>query len=236
MGFNTIASASPAILTNSTIQSQDLTQHYLQSQIFFWVYLPIAANVTSVEIKWGSSASNYWYQTLSTTQEGTAFQNGWNLLQANWATASVTGSPVVSAVNYLQVLYNYTGTQMTGLCLNSIWSRLGVISNIEYYSKYLYQNAQTGAFQETISDDSNIINLDTETRNLIYLLTCTYAVQQIQGLDAMFFDDQYFQQKYNTALAEYKAQYKSQWSKPHSQYYRMPRASFQKNLGRRYGY
>ncbi len=133
----------------------------------------------------------------------------------------------------MQVIWNYVGAAQDGVLLNSIYSRLGVISEIEYYSKYLYQDAITGAFQETITDNSNIINLDTETRNLLYLLTCNYAVQQIQGLDALFFDDQFFQQKYNLALAEYKAQYKSEWQKPKSTYYSMPNASYLSRISKR---
>ncbi len=232
--FDTLAGHSTATLTNSTMAANDLTQHLLQSQIFFWTYIPTAANVTSVEIRWGSNTSNYWSQVLTTTQSGTAFQNGWNLLQANWSTANVVGTPNVAAVNTIVCIWTYNSTQMVGFRLNSIYSRLGVISEIEYYSKYLYQDAITGVFSETITSDTNIINLDTETRNLIYLLTCTYAVQQIQGLDAMFFDDQYFQQKYNTALAEYKAQYKSEWILPKSTYYKFPNSSFKNNIGRRF--
>lgn len=234
--FDTLAGQSTATLTNSTMTANDLTTHLLQSQIFFWTYLPTAANVTSVEIRWGSDTSNYWSQVLTTTQSGTAFANGWNLLQATWSTATKVGNPNVAAVDTIVLIWTYNSTQMTGFRFNSIYSRLGMISEIEYYSKYLYQNSVTGAFQETILTDSDIINLDTESRNLLYLLTATYAVQQVQGLDAMFFDDQYFQQKYNTALAEYKAQYKSEWQKPKSQYYKMPNASYRNWVGRRFFY
>ncbi len=234
--FDTLAGQSTATLTNNTMTAVDLTTHLNQSQIFFWTYLPTAANVTSVEIRWGSSTSNYWSKVLTTTQQQVAFANGWNLLEADWSTATKVGSPVVTAINTVVIIWTYNSTAMSGFRFNSIWSRLGVISEIEYYSKYLYQNASTGAFQETILSDGDIINLDTESRNLLYLLSCTYAVQQVQGLDAMFFDDQYFQQKYNTALEEYKAQYKSEWQKPKSSYYSFPNASFKKAIGRRFNY
>lgn len=234
--FNLSTGPGFGALTNSNFTSVDLSGQNDQAQIFFYTYLPTAANFSTIQIKWGTDASNYWTQLLSTTNVGTSFADGWNLLQADWETAQVVGTPDNTNVGYLQIIWNYTGVAQPGVRLNSIYSRLGIISEIEYYSKYLFQNSVTGAFQETITDDSNIINLDTETRNLIYLLTCTYAVQQIQGLDATFFDDQFFQQKYNTALAIYKAQYKSEWQKPKSVYYSWPNASYQKNMGRRWNY
>lgn len=236
LAFNIPAGPGAATITNSTLTPVDCSGQNDQSQIFFFVYLPVAVDFTTIQIKWGSSASNYWTQVLNSTNVGTTFGDGWNLLQADWSTATQVGSPDNTSISYLQIIYNYVGAAQTAVRLNSIYSRLGVISEIEYYSKYLFQDATTGAFQESITSDANIINLDTETRNLIYLLTCTYAVQQMQGLDAMFFDDQYFQQKYNTALATYKAQYKSEWQKPKSTYYAWPNPSFQRQVGRRWGY
>lgn len=235
--FDTLSGQSTATLTNTTMQAQDLTQHLNQSQIFFWTYLPTAANVTSVQIKWGSDASNYWTQTLTTNQQGNAFANGWNLLQANWATATKTGSPDVTKINTIIVIWTYNSTVMSGFRLNSIYSRLGTIMEMEYYSKYLYRDSITGAFQETITDDTNLINLDTETHNLLYLLSGVYVVQQIQGLDAMFFDSNFFEQKYQDARTMYKQTFKSQWSKPKSTYYSMPRPSNRKQIGgNRYNY
>lgn len=233
ISFNTLAGQTTAILTNSTMQAQDMTNGYLQAHQFLYSFMNPASKFSQIELRFGSSASNYFRETFTTTQSGTAFQNGWNLMQGNWATATVVGTPVVTAINYIQVIWTYDSTVITDVCLNQIWSRLGELSEIEYYSKYLYQDASTGAFLETITDNSNIINLDTETRNLLYLLTLSYAVQQIQGLDAMFFDDQYFQQKYNTALALYKAQYKSEWQKPKSSYYLFPNASYLRKVSKR---
>jgi hypothetical protein len=225
-----------ATLTNNSFPAIDCSAQNNQSQIYFFTYLPIAAEFTNIQIKWGSSPTDYWIQILNSTNVGTVFQDGWNLLQANWETAPTIGTPDNTKISYLQITWNYTGNGQLGVRLNSINSRLGVISEIEYYSKYLYRDAVTGNFQETITDDSNIINLDTETRNLIFLLTGYHAVQQIQGLDAMFFDSQFFGEKYQEALVRYKAQYKSEWQKPKSIYYRQPVQSYRKWIGWRYNY
>jgi hypothetical protein len=225
-----------AILTNSTITPIDCSGQENQSQIFFFAYLPVASQFSTIQIKWGSSTSAYWTQTLNSTNVGTTFNNGWNLLDADWESASVVGSPDNTKISYLQITYNYTGAAQTGVRLNSIYSRLGVISEIEYYSKDLFSNASTGAFQETILSDNDIINLDTESRNLLFLLVGTYMVQQVQGLDAMFFDSNFFGQKYAQALAHYKSQYKSEWQKPRSTYYNVPNPSNQRFNGGRLNY
>ena len=238
VNLNAAANPSTGYIQNSTMTAQDMTNLYLQGWMFYYVYLPTAANFTSVNLQWGSSTGNYWTATSTTNQDGTAFVNGWNLIAVQWtgSTASV-GSPVYTAVNFLKVSFVYNGTAMNGLCINSFNCQLGALSEIVYYSKDLYTNAQTGAFQETITDDSNIINLDTEARNLLYLLAGTYMVQQVQGLDAMFFDSNFFQQKYQTALASYKSQYKSEWQKPRTTYYGLPNPSNQRWMnGNRYNY
>ena len=54
--FNLPATASSYVET--TIPTGiDLTAHENQSVMFFWVYLPVAANFTSVSLRWGSDSS-----------------------------------------------------------------------------------------------------------------------------------------------------------------------------------
>jgi hypothetical protein len=101
-------------------------------------------------------------------------------------------------------------------------SILGTILNYEYYSKYLFRNASTGTFQETVLLDSDLINLDTESYNLLTYKVAEFAVQQQQGLDATFFDGPYFANQYAAALIRYKAMYKSELQEPQSNYYAMP--------------
>lgn len=234
LSFDTLSGHSNATLTNSTMEAQDLTDQYLQSHQFLFSYLPTASKFTSIELRFGSSASDYYTETFTINQDGTSFIDGWNLVDGNWATATKVGSPDITDIDYIQVIWTYDSTVISGVKLNSIYSRLGALIQIEYYSKYLFRDSSTGAFQETITDNSNIINLDTETRNLLYLLSGVYAVQQIQGLDALFFDSNFFEEKYNRALQFYKANFKSQWQKPRTTYYSMPNPSNKRWMGGRY--
>ena len=112
--------------------------------------------------------------------------------------------------------------------MNSI---LGTILNYEYYSKYLFRNASTGTYQETVLDDSDLINLDTESFNLLTYKVAELVVQQQQGIDATMYDGPYFANKYQQALLRYKAMYKSELQKPQSSYYQMPRTGYNRLMG-----
>ena len=226
-------------LENSTMTAVDLSAYLNQSSLFVWVYLPTASNFSSVTLRWGSDSSNYYYSTQTTNQQGTAFVNGWNLIQCDWKTATKVGTPVTTAINYLRVTLTAsagnTGVN-NGCHINGIQSILGTVLSYEYYSKYMFRDASTLAFQETVTDDSNLINLDTETYNLLFNLTAYFALQQQQGLDAQFFDAGFFKTAYDMGVAKYKSLYKSERQKPQSTYYRQPDTSNRRYLGRRYNY
>lgn len=237
LSFNLATSGSAGNLVNSTSEPSDLTQQLDQGSMFIYTYLPTGSDFSSVTIRWGSSSSNYYQRTTSVTQQNTVFQDGWNLLQFPWNGATVVGSPDVTSISYIDVIWNYNGTAQTAVRLNDIVCRLGTILDCEYYSKYMFRDAITGAFQETVTDDSNLINLDVESYDLLFDQLAYLASQQQQGKNALQYDGKFFAQKYADDVARYKALYKSQVQKPQSVYYQKPNSSPSQWLGRsRYGY
>jgi len=215
---------------NSTMSAVNLQQVLNQAYLFAWTYVPTASNLTSVELRWGSSSSNYYALTVMQNQ-ATAFVNGWNQDQFIWSQATTVGTPNPAAINYLRISLAVTAN-MAGCLVNSISSVLGTILSYEYYSKYLFRDATTGAFQETVTDDSNLINLDTESYNLLFNLVAWLAVQQQQGLDATFYDGNFFGQAYQDSLTKYRARYKSELQKPQSAYYGVPPSGYHRVIGR----
>ena len=228
------ATTGAAYIENSTMTAVNLSAVVNQASLFVWVYVPTASNLTSVDLRWGSSSSNYYHLTVTQTQQGTAFVNGWNLCQFSWLSASTVGSPNSSAINYGRVTLNLTASA-TGCLVNGMNSILGTILNYEYYSKYLFRDASTGAYQETTTDPSNLINLDTESYNLLTYKVAALAIQQQQGLDASFYDGPFFENKYQQALLRYKAMYKSELQKPQSIYYQQPAVGYNNIIGRGWG-
>lgn len=221
-------------ISKTLTSTVDLTSQLNQASLFYYLYLPTGSQLTSTEIRWGSSSSNYYSRVSTTTNEGNAFATGWNLIRGDWLGATVVGSPTVSAISYLYIGVTVTANQ-TGIKVDNIVSNMGLYRTLEYYSKFLYRDASTGAFQETVTDNSNLINLDTESYNLYFNLLAFYAMQQVQGLSAVFFDDNFFGQEYQKGKTRYTSLNKSQVQKPRISYYTPQKGGFGKFLGRNWG-
>lgn len=224
-------------LETSNQQAVDLEDFVNFATWFLYTFLPntSAANVfDSVELRFGSSATDYYKVSTTETQAATAFENGWNLLSYLWSSATQVGTVDSSAITYLRVTWTYDGTAQYGVMLNDVASRLGQIMEYVYYSKYMFRDAITGAFQETVTDDSNLINLDTDSYNILFNQVAYLVAQQLQGLDAEFFDANFFLQNYQQDVQRYKGLYKSEKQKPRQPYYGLPKPSYNAFLPRRW--
>ncbi len=228
------APGSTGYLENSSMQPVNLQNFVNFATWFLYTFLPTASVFTGVELRFGSSAADYYAVSTNQTQSNTAFELGWNLLSYLWSAASVVGSPDPSSITYLRVTWTYNGTVQTGVMLNDIASRLGQIMLYEYYSKYMFRDAITGAFQETVTDDSNLINLDTDSYNILFNQVAYLVAQQLQGIDAEFFDANFFLENYQQDVQRYKGLYKSEKQKPRQPYYGLPKAGYGGWLPRRW--
>ncbi len=225
--FDLANAGSSGFLEDNNMGAVNLSANVFQSVLFLYTFLPIGADFTSVELRWGSSSTDYYTQTATLTQQNTSFIDGWNLLQFPWETATTVGTPNPANITYTRVVWNYNGTQQIGVRLDNIVSRLGSILNMEYYSKYLFRDAITGAFKERATSLTDFINLDTEAYNLLLYIVAAFAAQQQSGVNSSF-DYNLYWQNYQTNLKKYTTMYKSQVSKPHTVYYKMPNRSFKK--------
>jgi hypothetical protein len=217
-------------ITNSTMTALDLSSYLNQAAFLFKVYLGTASSLTSISFRIGSDASNYYQSsTLTTGFQGNAFVNTWNDVGQAWSTMTTVGSPDASAINYIQVSF-VAGSSMTGIQLAQFWSSLGVPMNIEYYSKFLFSNVTSGAWQEKVLDDSDLINLDTESYNLFLYQAAFLCVQQALGQDAGY-DTNIFLDKYNQGLIRYKRMYKSEITKPQQMYYKKTFKGYNSEMG-----
>ncbi len=233
--FDLDGSTGTAFLETSDQQAVNLTDFVNFATWFLYTLLPTASRFSAVELRFGSSPSDYYAVSTTQTQANTAFENNWNLLSYLWSDAIQTGTVDPSSITYIRVTWTYsTGVPLYGVMLNDIASRLGQVMEYEYYSKYMFRNAITNAFQETVTDDSNLINLDTDSYNILFNQVAYLVAQQLQGLDAEFFDANFFLQNYQQDVERYKGLYKSEKQKPRQPYYGLPKPGYNAFLPRRW--
>ena len=224
--FDLAAGQTTGYLENSTMDALNLSENLNQATDFLWSWLPTATAFSNIQLRWGSSATDYYESNATQTQAQTAFGNGWNQTGYVWKDATVHGSPDAANITYIRVTYTYDSTLQTAVLLNNITCNMGQILNYVYYSKYLFRDANTGTYQETVTDISNLINLDTESYNLLFYQVAYLASQQQQGKNALGYDGAFFLKEYTDGIAKYKLRYKSQVQKPRQFYYRKPNPGY----------
>lgn len=213
--FDLSGATTEGYLEVSDISAVDLTDYEDNSAVFVWVYIPDTSIITSFTLRWGSDSSNYWSGSVTEAQTG-AFVTGWNLLRFDWnGDTTETGSPTVTAIDYLRFIVTYDGTAETDLRIDNIVVRRGYIYNIEYYSKYLFQNS-AGTWKEETDDDSDIVNLDTESYNIYLFKVAEHCFAQI---DESKNDEGDYRQRYIDAVTQYQRDNKSEAKKEKSTYY-----------------
>ena len=220
LNFDLTASASDAILENSTMTQVDLTNHDEKSSLFIWLYIPTTARITNVILRWGNDSSNYWSATATAAFDGTAFRTGWNLLRYDWNGATETGTVDPARVDYIRLtITRADATADTDLRLDSIYSRLPSIYEMVYYSNSLFRST-SGTFKEKPTLDTDIINMSADGYNLLVDQASILTGQQVQGKDGSF-DLTFFQNRYTNNLKTYKSLYPSRYIKPQEFYYRI---------------
>lgn len=220
--FNLAADAGSqtGYIENSTMTAVDLSDIADVGALFAWVYLPTASNFTSVSLRWGSSTSDYYSVTATTTHVNSSFVNGWNLLRFDWPTTVASGTPVDTAIDYLRVSFVYNGTAMNGVRVDNIVARNGVIFDVVYNSDYMFRNS-SGTWIIKPTADTDLLNLETEAENMLLYEVAFLIAQEVGGEDASF-DVSYFKAKRDEVWGQYMRKYKSQRKRPRSPYYRMP--------------
>jgi len=228
--FDDNGTSGSAYLENSTLISVDISSMSVYGSFFQYVFIPnnLQNDVTSVNIRVGSSASDYVTMSVTAQQDGTAFQNGWNLLRFDIPSMTSVGSPDFTQITYARITINTTvAVPFEGILFNSLTVQLGVLLEMEYYSAFMFSTS-LGVWMERVSSDNDIINLDMEAQN-IFLSMCTeLASQQISG-SVPNFNVGYFEGQYQKDLDRYKQKYPSELIVPMNPWYRFPN----KTTGRR---
>lgn len=176
-------------VSNSTLTALDLSNYSNSGTAFMWVYLPDVTYITSLTFRWGSSSSAYYSNTATTQFNGQAFRNGWNEVGFDWASASTTGSPDSTAVDYLYLRVTYSASQGddTDFRLDFIRMDNPEITELNYYStSFVENNAGTTQSDEFSAGDDRSLLKDTDDDVLFWwALAEAYQIKELAN-DRMF--------------------------------------------------
>lgn len=175
-------------MENTTLSAVDLSSEDEAGDLIVPIYLKNAADalaLTSVQLIWGSSSTDYWTAIAQTSQfDGTAFQAGWNLVRFVWSTATETGTVVPTGIDYAKILFTVTGA-ISDIRVDNILCSLGTIFETKYYSKYLFTTA-AGVHIAQPTTDTDLIICDSDSYN-IFLYECLDEIaHQVEGEDSGF--------------------------------------------------
>lgn len=178
----TLTGAGTGTLTK-TIPQVDLTDYVGVGVVFLAFRTPSAANLTSFSIKLGSTAglaTNY-YQVASVTTGflGAWTAGDWLLVALDLATATTVGTPVPTAIKYVEVDIVSAGT-LTNFYVGDLWIALPSPHTLIYTSTAFFSSVATGIPSQSITSISDTIILN-DAAYVIYELMCAVAVAEQQG-------------------------------------------------------
>lgn len=213
--FDLTGSATTAGIYNTGLTAFDISEFSNNGFILVWVYINSTTNLTNFVLEIGNDlTTNYYTQTVTTTNEGLAFQNGWNLLRFSFASMTENGTVDDTAIDSVRFYMTKTsgksddGYRVDGMVLHS-----GEIHSAVYYSKYAWQTS-LGTWIENSTADTDKLNADTDEFDLFVLRGKVELLGELREFDLrkQYMDD------YREALGKYKRKYRSEALKEQTYY------------------
>lgn len=191
--FDLVGSGTTAGLENSSLTSFNISDYTNDGYALAWIYINSITNLTNFIIRIGSSSGNYHQITVTADSAGNAFVNGWNLIRWNFADKSDTGTPDDTAVDYCTVYMTKTsGKSDDGYRIDDVQLHTGDIYEVEYYTKYPWQNT-SGTYLENSTSGTDYVNADTDEFDLLVFRGKVELARELRDWE-----------QYNAALAEYR--------------------------------
>jgi len=139
---------------SKAVSSVNITN--LKGYMSFWLFVPTGfnTNLITVKTRYGSDSSNYYEWTL-----GALVENSWNFITLSYASSTVTGTVVDTAVDYFELRIDYAvayldqiGIRIDSIVTNSQTSDKPMMS-LKYFKTtqtpsetYLVTNVGTGLY------------------------------------------------------------------------------------------
>lgn len=153
-----LTGASIGTLTKA-ISSVDLTDYIGVGVVFLAIRTPSASDLTSIKIRIGSSASAYYEVNATAGILGSWTAGDWILVALDLATATTTGSPTVTAIDYAQVRITH-GATLTNFYVGDLWIALPSPHTLVYETAAVFMASGANPSQSIVSVDDTILMSD----------------------------------------------------------------------------
>lgn len=177
----TLTGSSAGTLTKTLSNTVDLSSYENVGVAFLAIQIPegaTATNLTSIQLKLGSDSGNYDSVTETEGFLGAWVSGEWLLVAFDFVGASSTGTPNWSAIDYVQVTLNHTGT-FTNFRVGGLWISQPTQAQILCQSAAIFK-AGTSAATTTITTDTDTIILN-DPAYTIYEIESALEVLRMTG-------------------------------------------------------
>jgi len=179
---------------------------------FINLYIVNPTGLSSVTLKWGSSATDYYLKTETTNADGLFPQaNSWNEFIFSWENAIAVGSPNPSQISFFQIDIDYDESQFVS---PQYWNldTLVLFSQdkfvLRYYSNLMVRNASTGNLKKDFENDDDVAVFAEMDPSLGDLVARLAAVMYRPIVETQTGNDTAFLSSINTEILEaYRLRY-----------------------------
>lgn len=179
----TLTGSSTGTLTKTLPNSIDLSSYENVGVSFLALRVPdgaTATNLTSVALRLGSNSANYDLVTETEGFLGSWVVGDWLLVAFDLASASSTGTPDWSSIQYVQVRLAHTAT-MVNFRVGGLWICQPSPAQILYQSAAIFIPDGTQTALTTITADTDTIVLNDPAYTLYEVESALEVLQQTGG-------------------------------------------------------
>ena len=177
--FGLSGATGQGIITVTLPSAVDLSDIEDVGALFHWINFPTASRLSSIQFRWGSDSSNYWYSNITAPHDRTSFEDAvFTLQRADWVSASEQGTPDSSSVTHIAIVFNYTaGDALTNVRVDNITAGGGKAYEALYYTDRFFKST-AGSYLGTPTADTDVILIGQDGHNIfLYELMLVIAAE-----------------------------------------------------------
>ncbi|MCP5375195.1 MAG: hypothetical protein H6743_03765 [Rickettsiaceae bacterium] len=173
-------------ITTSDMTSLDLSSWLGLGRIKTTVEIPDVTSLTNIKLKLGSSSANYYEFTVTTQADGAALVDGFNRILFNWETATTTGTPDITAINYLDIIFTHSSAvNLTGFHVEKLTLILPRLLELVYFTHYTGFTEEGALIDEIDGDNTeDMFLIPAQYEDWLVLKSVEYLAPYAWGSDA----------------------------------------------------